>query len=194
MPRLSAEPIVISAAHEQVATRPLGPSAHHAPEVGETRSTRSCWAWRGWVFARARQLGVWPKTVRHWLGRWRTATEATPVAQRLADVPRPGAPATFTPEELCAIVASACEQPSAERDLPLSHWSRSELARCAIERGFVGRISNSSVGCFFKPNFTHNLQQVAKKIGRGYCALSPRWPGPPRACRVPGVPVRLGWW
>jgi hypothetical protein len=53
------------------------------------------------------------------------------IAQRLADAPRPGAPATFTPEQICAIVALACEQPAAESDLPLSHWSRSELARCA---------------------------------------------------------------
>jgi transposase len=98
----------------------------------------------------ARQLGVWPKTVRHWLHRWRTAAEATPVAQRLADAPRAGAPATFTPEQICAIVALACEQPAEESNLPLSHWSRSELARCAVERGIVERISNSSVGRFFK--------------------------------------------
>src|SRR5208282_2363436 len=98
------------------------------------------------VRATARQLGVWPKTVRHWLRHWRTAAEATPVAQRLADAPRPGAPATFTPEQICAIVALACEQPAEASDLPLSHWSRSELARCAVERGIVDRISNSSVG------------------------------------------------
>ncbi len=96
-----------------------------------------------------RRLGVWPKTVRHWLGRWRAAGEATPVAQRLADAPRPGAPATFTPEQICAIVAMACEQPSEETGLPLSHWSRSELARCAVERGIVEGISESSVGRFF---------------------------------------------
>ncbi len=30
------------------------------------------------------------------------------------------APATFTPEQICAIVALACEQPAAESDLPLS--------------------------------------------------------------------------
>ena len=72
------------------------------------------------------------------------------IAQRLADAPRPGAPATFTPEQICAIVALACEQPAAESDLPLSHWSRSELARCAVERGIVERISRSSVGRFFK--------------------------------------------
>src|ERR1700712_1753254 len=68
---------------------------------------------------------------------------------------RPGAPATFTPEQICAIVALACEQPAAESDLPLSHWSRGKLARCAVERGIVERISHSSVGRFFenKPRF-----------------------------------------
>ena len=90
----------------------------------------------------ARQRGVRPKTVR----RWRSAAGTTPVAQRLADAPRPGAPATFAPEQICAIVALACERPAEASDLPLSHWSRSELARCAAERGIVDRISNSSVG------------------------------------------------
>jgi hypothetical protein len=59
--------------------------------------------------------------VRHWLHRWRNSTKATQVAQRLADAPRPGIPATFTPEQICAIVPSACEQPAEQSDLPLSH-------------------------------------------------------------------------
>src|SRR5271155_5355720 len=102
------------------------------------------------VYETARQVGVWPKVVRHWRARWLSAPAATSIAARLADAPRPGAPATFTPEQICAIVALACEHPAAESDLPLSHWSRSELARRAIERGIVEHISNSSVGRFFK--------------------------------------------
>jgi hypothetical protein len=69
--------------------------------------------------------------------------------RRLADEPRPGAPATFTPEQICSIVALACEPPE-KSELPLSHWSQSELAREAVRRGFVGSISHGSVGRFLK--------------------------------------------
>jgi transposase len=149
MPRLSAEPIVMTPAHEQVLIRLV--RAHTTPRKLAERAQLILLAAAGvGVREAARQLGVWPKTVRHWQRRWRTAAEATPVAQRLADAPRPGAPASFTPEQICAIVALACEQPAEQSDLPLSHWSRSELARCAVERGIVEHISNSSVGRFFK--------------------------------------------
>jgi putative transposase len=153
MPRLSADPIAMTAAHEQVLTRLI--RAHTTPRKLAERARMILLAVAGTgVRETARQLEVWPKTVRHWLRRWRTAAEAAPVAQRLADAPRPGAPATFTPEQICAIVALACEQPAEESNLPLSHWSRSELARCAIERGIVDGISNSSVGRFFKRSRT----------------------------------------
>jgi putative transposase len=149
MPRLSAEPLVTTAPQERVLTRLV--RAHTTPRKLAERAQMILLAAAGTgVRESARQLGVWPKTVRHWLARWRSAAEAVPVAERLADAPRAGAPATFTPEQICAIVALACEQPAAESDLPLSHWSRSELARCAVERGIVDRISRSSVGRFFK--------------------------------------------
>jgi putative transposase len=149
MPRLSANPIVVSPAQEQVLTRLI--RAHTTPQKLAERAQLILLAAAGTgVRETARQLDIWPKTVRHWLRRWRTAADATPVVQRLADAARPGAPATFTPEQICLIVALACEKPAEAGDLPLSHWSRSELARCAIERGIVDRISNSSVGRFFK--------------------------------------------
>lgn len=152
MPRPSAEPIVITPAHEQLLTRLV--RAHATPQKLAERAQMILLAAAGTgVRETARQPGVWPKTVRHWLGRWRTAAEAMPVAQRLADAPRPGAPATFTPEQICAIVALACEQPSAESDLPLSHWSRSELSRCAVERGIVDRFH-------FTPKHASWLNQI----------------------------------
>ncbi len=153
MPRLSAEPLVTTTPQERVLTRLV--RAHTTPQKLAERAQMILLAAAGTgVRESARQLGVWPKTVRHWLARWRSAAEAVPVAERLADAPRPGAPAIFTPEQICAIVALACEQPAAKSDLPLSHWSRSELARCAVERGIVERISNSSVGRFFKRSRT----------------------------------------
>jgi transposase len=148
MPRLSAEPILMTPAQEQVLTRLM--RAHTTPQKLVERAQLVLLASAGTgVRETARQIGIWPKTVCHWLRRWRTAAVATRAAERLADVPRPGAPATFAPEQICSIVALACEKPDEEPDLPLSHWSRSELARCAIERGIVDRISNSSVGRFF---------------------------------------------
>jgi hypothetical protein len=59
----------------------------------------------------ARQLGVWPKTVRHWRRRWLSGQAEVAATVRLADEPRRGVPATFTPEQVCAIVALACEPP-----------------------------------------------------------------------------------
>ncbi len=151
MPRLSAEHVVITATHEQTLTRLV--RAHTTPQKLAERARMVLLAAAGTgIHDIARQLEVWPKTVRHWLQRLRNAAEAAPVAERLADAPRPGAPATFTPEQICAIVALACEQPAEACDLPLSHWSRVELARCAVERGIVESISNSSVGRFFKRN------------------------------------------
>ena len=61
----------------------------------------------------------------------------------------PGTPATFTPEQVCAIMALACAPPE-QSDLPLSHWSQSELAREAVRRGIVDSISHGSVGRFLK--------------------------------------------
>lgn len=160
MPRLIADPILMTPAQEQVLTRLV--RAHTTPQKLAERAQLILLAAAGTgVRETAHRLGIWPKTVRHWLCRWRAATAATPVAQRLADAPRPGAPASFTPEQICAIVALACERPADEPDLPLSHWSRSELARCAIERGIVDRISNSSVGRFFK----RSRHQAASRAG-----------------------------
>jgi len=70
-------------------------------------------------------------------------------AERLADAPRSGAPATITAEQTCAIVALACERPQ-DSGVPLSHWSAGDLAREAMRRGIVKSISPRSVGRFLK--------------------------------------------
>ena len=101
------------------------------------------------VHATARQVGVWPKVVRRWRARWLSVPAATSIAARLADAPRRGTPATFTPEQICAIMALACEPPE-KSNLPLSHWSQSELAGEAVRRGIVQKISHGSVGRFLK--------------------------------------------
>ena len=102
-----------------------------------------------------RELGVWPKTVRYWRKRWRLAAKGQSVPERLADAPRSGAPATFTPQQICAVVAMTCEKPS-ESERPISHWSQREIADEAMRRGLVPSISQRSVGRFLKKKPTSN--------------------------------------
>jgi putative transposase len=100
-------------------------------------------------------LGITAKMARHWRGRW-LAQQAAPleevgvasVAARLRDAPRPGAPPTFTPEQLCQIVALACEEAPGESGRPTSHWTPREIADEAVTRGIVERISVRTVGRF----------------------------------------------
>lgn len=112
----------------------------------------------------ARALGVTDDTVRTWRGRWAAAAEALLAAEAeggpgddrallavvrgvLADEPRPGAPATFTPEQLCQLMAVACEPPG-DSGRPISQWTPRELADEASKRGIVERISARTVGRF----------------------------------------------
>ena len=114
------------------------------------------------VRASARELGIWPKTVRYWRKRWRKAAEGQSVPERLADVQRSGAPATFTPEQICARVARTCEKPS-ESERPISHWSQREIADEAMRRGLIPSISQRSVGRFLKKRLTSS--RIASAIG-----------------------------
>lgn len=113
----------------------------------------------------AKQLGLWRKTASLWRKRWLAAANArkkaaddvktefadmkADVAERLSDALRSGAPATFTPENICAIIAIACEDLQATGQ-PISHWTHSELTREVIRRGVVPKISLSTVGRFLK--------------------------------------------
>ncbi len=103
----------------------------------------------------ARQLGVWRKGVSFWRARWAGGSSGKSAAERLADAPHSGAPATITAEQTCAIPGSsprtalACERPDAI-GAPLSHWSTSDLAREAVRRGIVSTISPRQVGRFLK--------------------------------------------
>ena len=67
----------------------------------------------------ARELGVDDETPGHWRRRWLQFRDVplaeVSVAKRLADAPKPGAPAKFTPEQ-CEIMALACEKPADSDD------------------------------------------------------------------------------
>ena len=148
MPRPSAAPITLTPEEEQDLQRLA--RAHKTPRTLAGRASMILLAAAGdAVHATARQVGVWPKVVRRWRARWLSVPAAPSIAARLADAPRRGTPATFTPEQICAIMALACE-PAEKSNLPLSHWSQSELAGEAVRRGIVQKISHGSVGRFLK--------------------------------------------
>lgn len=110
----------------------------------------------------AQHCGLGRSTVRRWRTRWAAAAarlaaqEAADLSAKplgalvldlLADAPRPGAPPTFTPEQVVSIVALACEDPQATEQ-PFSHWTAGALAAEAVIRGLVPAISSRSVGRF----------------------------------------------
>ena len=96
----------------------------------------------------ARRLGTSRRTVRLWRRHWLARPNGS-VAERLQDAPRPGAPATFSAEQWCQIIAVACEPPEASQR-PISHWTPRELADEARKRGIVERISERHLGRFLK--------------------------------------------
>jgi putative transposase len=96
----------------------------------------------------AEHLGIARTTVRNWRRRWLT-TKGVRVAERLADAPRPGAPALYSAEHACAIIALACEDPC-ESNRAVTHWTQRELADEAIKRGIAPYMSQRSVGRILK--------------------------------------------
>ncbi|GAC1529267.1 MAG: hypothetical protein NVS2B16_36670 [Chloroflexota bacterium] len=101
----------------------------------------------------ARELGVDDETPGHWRGRWLefrdVPLEEVSVAKRLADAPKCGAPPKFSPEQVCQIVALACENP-ADSNRPISQWSQRELADEVVRRGIVESISPRHAGRLLK--------------------------------------------
>ncbi len=100
----------------------------------------------------ATDLGVQSGVVTTWAQRWRdTAGKDRCARERLVDLPRPGTPDTFTPEQLCQIVAIACESP-AEYDRPVTHWTARELRDEVVKQGIVPTISVRHVGRILAQN------------------------------------------
>ena len=91
-----------------------------------------------------RELGVSRDMASLWRGRWlglqAVSFDDLSVEERLTDVPRSGAPARISAEEVCQIVALACEVP-AESGRPISQWSSREIADEIHKRGIVEQIS-----------------------------------------------------
>ena len=112
--------------------------------------------------AQADALGVDRQRVRRWRVRWAKVEGSLAAAEAegasdadlealmlevLADDYRSGTPPKFTPEQVVAIVALACEPP-ADSARPISHWSPAERAAEAVKRGIVDSISPRHVDRF----------------------------------------------
>ena len=107
----------------------------------------------------ARELGCSLKTVIKWRARWATAQTQLAAVEHdaadlkrllacvLADAPRPGAPDTFTAEQIVRIINLACTPP-ADAGRPVAAWTPRELADEAVKRQIVSSISPTSVGRF----------------------------------------------
>jgi transposase-like protein len=154
MPLLAADPVTVLPEQREVLEQLV--RTHSTPQQLAMRARLILCAADGvGVRESARELDVWPKTVRFWRKRWRQAADGQSVPERLADAPRSGAPATYTPEQICAVVAMTCEKPS-DSERPISHWSQREIADEAMRRGVVRSISQRSVGRFLKKRPTSN--------------------------------------
>ena len=101
----------------------------------------------------ARALDIAPETVRLWRSRWMTF-HAVPLAElspeeRLADAPRAGRPPRITAEQVCQIIALACEAPD-RSGRPITQWTGREVADEVRHRGIVDCISPRHAGRLLK--------------------------------------------
>lgn len=114
--------------------------------------------------AQADRLNVDEQRVRRWRSRWEAAHGRLCEAEEegasdkeleelivlvLKDRHRRGVRPKFSAEQVAQILALACERPE-DLGLPFTHWTPPELARVAVEQGFVDSISPRQVDRFLK--------------------------------------------
>jgi transposase len=105
----------------------------------------------------AATLQTCTNTVRKWIQRYSHPPQASPSTENvplpspavqpppsklplLADAPRSGRPDTFTVEQICNLIAIACEKPE-HYGRPITHWTARELKDEAIRQAIVPSIS-----------------------------------------------------
>jgi putative transposase len=92
----------------------------------------------------AREQSMAVDTARLWRNRWLTLQpiplSELSIEERLEDLPRPGVPPRITADQVCQIVAMACEDPQ-DSSRPISHWTHREIADEIIKRNIVDTIS-----------------------------------------------------
>lgn len=75
-----------------------------------------------------------------WLSLAAVGLDDLSVEERLADLPRPGAPCGLSADQLCQIEQMACEVPE-KAGRPISQWTGREIADELMKRGIVEHIS-----------------------------------------------------
>jgi putative transposase len=161
MPWRTASEIKLSDKEKRILTEAA--KGTHTPLHLKIRSQIVLMSAEGWTNnAIERELQLGTKTAKRWRDRYssqsevlkRTETEAphkmrSLIENILSDEQRAGGPSTFTDEQVAAIIAMACEDPS-KFDLPFSHWTP-QLLQIEVEKlGIVDSISVRQVGRFFK--------------------------------------------
>ena len=108
----------------------------------------------------ARQLAVSLDMVRRWRERWLLLQPATlddvPLAERLTDAPRPGAPRQITAAQECQILAMACESPT-DSARPISQWTGREVADEIKQRGIVSQLSPRHAARLLKRGISNRI-------------------------------------
>ncbi len=106
------------------------------------------------------RVGLSREAVRLWRDRW-VGLAAVPlkelsIAERLADAPRPGAPPRIGAEQVCAIIALACEAPT-QSGRPITQWTAREIADEVTGRGIVATISPRHAARLLKRGISNRI-------------------------------------
>ena len=151
------EPVAIKLSERQQRILEEIVHRHHSPQYEVIRASIILEASSGRRNKHiADHLGVGRPMMVLWRGRWADAAERlaeiesekddkelrSAIRKVLDDSPRSGCPTTFTPEQICQIMALACEA-TEDSDRPICEWTNRELADEVIKRGIV-----ESIVCF----------------------------------------------
>ncbi len=92
----------------------------------------------------AKALNISMDMTRLWRRRWlelqAIGLEELSIEERLEDLPRTGAPAQITADQICQIEKMACEKPE-KSGRPISQWTGREIADEIVKRGILESIS-----------------------------------------------------
>lgn len=92
----------------------------------------------------SRELSISIDMARQWRNRWASFApiplSEMSVSERLEDAPRPGKPSAISAEQMCKIVALACEAPK-QSGRPISQWTGREIADELMRQQIVETIS-----------------------------------------------------
>jgi transposase len=106
----------------------------------------------------AREVGLGVDRVREWRMRWMGLQAVSladlSVEERLSDLPRPGRPSEISAQQICQVVAMACEQP---KERPISHWTGREIADEVMRRGIVSKISARHAARVLKKGISNRI-------------------------------------